>query len=147
MKLFLIFSFHTLEQMGTRAAYDHSIRAIIVLDPRCLENENSRNALIELSRKKFRAGCLIPAETADQNAVRLIEQYRTMLQPPEDAPDWVVRISVGNMAQFRTAVSSVADDILARIVKSDRVRQSPPDNAGPTTLRRIANRLDTEPVV
>jgi hypothetical protein len=128
-------------------AADRSIRAIVVIDPRWLANEAWRSALVGLLRRRCRAGFLVPADALDRDAVRLIEQYRYLLHPADDAPDWVVRISVGNMAQFRTAVSSVADDILARIVKTDRVRQSPPDNVGPATRPRIANQLDAGQVM
>jgi hypothetical protein len=123
-------------------AADRSIRPIVVVDPRCLANRASRETLIDLLRRRCRAGFLVPADAADRDAVQLIEQYRHLLQPGDDAPNWVVRVSVGNMTQFRTAVSSVADDMLARIVKTDPVRQSPPDNAGPVARPRIANRLD-----
>jgi TIR domain len=123
------------------AAAKDSIRSILVVDPYCLANETWRGALVKLLHQPCRAGFLVPADTADLEAMSLVEQYRTLLQPAVDAPDWLVRISIGNIAQFRTAVSSVADDILARIVKNDPVRQKPPDNAGPTSLPRIASRL------
>ncbi|MHC2282154.1 hypothetical protein ACVME8_008797 [Bradyrhizobium diazoefficiens] len=123
-------------------AADRSIRPIVVVDPRCLANGVWRSTLVGLLQRRRRAGFLVPADAADRDAVRLIEQYRYLLQPADDAPDWVVRISVGNMTQFRTAVSSVADDMLARIVKTDPVRQTPPDNAGPVARPRIANLLD-----
>jgi hypothetical protein len=120
-------------------AAKRSIRAVVVVDPRCLADEAALNALVALLQEKCRAGFLVPADASDRDAVRLIKQHRQQLQPADDAPDWVVRISEGTMAQFRTAVSSVADDILARIVKTDRVRQNPPDNDGPTTKPRISN--------
>jgi hypothetical protein len=123
-------------------ATDRSIRPIVVVDPRCLANEAWRRTLVALLQQPCRAGFLVPADAQDRDAVRLIDQYRDLLRPAEDAPDWVVRISVGNIAKFRTAASSVADDMLARIVKTDPVRQNPPDNVGPVTRPRIANRRD-----
>jgi len=120
-------------------AAERSIRAVVVVDPRCLADEVARNALVGLLRRPCRAGFLVPADKRDRDATRLIGQYRNLLQPADDSPDWVVRISDVDMTQFRTAVSSVADDILARIVRTDRVRRSPPDNEGPATRPRISN--------
>jgi hypothetical protein len=120
-------------------AAERSIRAVVVVDPRCLANEVARGALVGLLRRPCRAGFLVPADKRDRDAIRLIGQYRNLLQPADDSPDWVVRISDVDMAQFRTAVSSVADDILARIVRTDRVRRSPPDNEGPATRPRVSN--------
>jgi hypothetical protein len=127
-----------------KSAAQNSIRPILVVDPRCLAHEAWREALFALLRHSYRAGFLVPADATDSNAIHLIEQYSALLQPTKEAPDWVVRISTGNITQFQTAVDSVADEILARIVNADRVRQSPPDNDGPTKLKRITNRPDTD---
>jgi hypothetical protein len=129
------------------ASAKDSVRQILVVDPRSLADNTSRGALIRLLQQPCRAGFLVPADATDIPSVRLIEQYRALLQPAENALDWVVRISIGNTAQLQTAVTSVADDILARIVKTDPVRQSPPDNSGPATRPRIANQLDAERIV
>jgi hypothetical protein len=130
----------TLSRLG--AAAKESIRPILLVDPRCLANNITRGTLAAVLQRRCRAGFLVLADSSDQNNARLIRQHEAILRPPDDAPDWVVRISIGNAMQLRTAVSSVADDLLARIVKTDPVRQPPPDNSGPHTRPRIANRLN-----
>jgi hypothetical protein len=132
------FTDRTLNELRTAA--ESSMRAIVVVDPRCLANHANRETLIALLQKPCRAGLLLPADTADREAALLIEQYRAALNPTSGAPDWVVRSCVGSTADLRTAVNSVADDIRARIVNSDPVRRNPPENDGPIVRPRITNR-------
>jgi hypothetical protein len=123
-----------------RLAAESSIRVIVVVDPHSLANNPWRETLIALLQKPCRAGLLLPADAADREAALLIEQYRGALRPASGAPDWVVRPCVGGTAEFRIAVSSVADDIRARIVNTDPVRRNPPENDGPIVRPRITNR-------
>jgi hypothetical protein len=125
-----------------RDANEKCIMPLLVLDPRCLADGTARGAFAALFLEQHRAGLLVPADVTDGDARRLIESNRAWLQPFNDAAEWLVRISIGNMAAFRTAISSVVDDIDARLFKTGVVQQKPPDNAGLTTLPRIANRSD-----
>ncbi len=132
------FADRTLIELRTSA--ESSIRTIVVVDPRCLENDAWRETLIALLQKPCRAGLLLPANAADREGALLIQQYRAALKPASGAPDWVVRPCVGSAADLRIAVSSVADDIRARIVNTDPVRRNPPENDGPPVRPQITNR-------
>ena len=126
-----------------QGATKDSIRPIVIVDPRCLAQGNGLAALTSLLQRQWYTGFVLPVDKMDQELVSQMEKLRPVLQPSADARDWVVvRISIGTMAEFRTAVISVADEILARIVKTAEVRRPHADKAGPNTRPRIANTLD-----
>jgi hypothetical protein len=121
-------------------AADRSIRAMVVADPLSLTNNISTQNLMELLKQPCRAGLLLPADATNRTQITLIDQFCALLKREGYHPNWIVRDSIGNEAQFRTAASSVLHDVRARIVDTDGPCRSPPKNDGPTTLPRIANR-------
>jgi hypothetical protein len=118
----------------------NSVRPIIVVDPLCLPKEPVRNTIIALLRQQYRAGCLVPVSQTDLVALKTIEESRPLLQFTVGSTQTSVRISVGDALEFKTAIVSVADDLLARIVNTDPVRCLPPNNPGPDAQPRISNR-------
>jgi hypothetical protein len=120
-----------------------SNRALLVLDPRILSNEPSRAALLGLLREPSRAGLLIPADDGDEEAKSNLETYLDQMQSADQGGNWVIRSKgIGTIGDFHIGIDSVANDLLARIVVTDPVRQSPPDNAGPLVRPRMTNRLE-----
>jgi hypothetical protein len=99
-----------------------------------------RNTIIALLRQQYRAGCLVPVSQTDLVALKTIEESRPLLQFTVGSTQTSVRISVGDALEFKTAIVSVADDLLARIVNTDPVRCLPPNNPGPDAQPRISNR-------
>jgi hypothetical protein len=119
-------------------------RPIVVLDPRCLDHAECQVAVTELLQRQWFIGLVIPVDENDLESAALVGKFRPQLQPSEDARDWVVvRRESRTIAEFRTAIVSVADEILARIVKNAEVRRPPTTPDGPDRRPRIANILDS----
>jgi hypothetical protein len=121
-----------------------SCRTLLVVDPRCLSEESSRAAVVGLLRNPCRAGLLIPADAADEQAKSILESYEPELKSANNEGQWVIRPCVGTMGDFYIGADSVANDLLARIVLTDQVRQVPPDNDGPSVRPRMTNRLEDQ---
>jgi hypothetical protein len=115
-----------------------SVITILVVDPRCFTDETARKNLVALLGQKRGAGFLVPVAAEDHRTTTLIDQHRERLKPALGS-GWIVRIDIGNRQTFQTAATSVAQGLLASITKTGEVRQSPPDNGGPTTRPQIAN--------
>jgi hypothetical protein len=114
---------------------------IVFVDPLCLGNEVVRDKVKGLIREgTWRGGFLIPIESSDAEALSITEQFRDVLDvPPEHQQRIVLRRTSGSVTDFRIALFSVLDGILARIVKHGEVHQKIPDNPGPKTKPRITN--------
>ena len=100
-------------------------------------------AVVSLLRRQWRGGLVVPVGAADQRSIRLMESIKSDFEITPNEREWiVVRVAEGGVAEFRTAVTSVADDILARIVKHGSVERSTSATIGPSVRPRIANTLD-----
>jgi hypothetical protein len=119
-------------------------RPLLILDPRSLAQENSRTAILELLNHPCSAGLLAPADTSDVEATALVKAHKNELQAADQKGKWVIRTMVGTMADFHVAVDSVDSELLARRVLTDPVRQSPPQNDGPSMRPQMTNRLDDQ---
>ena len=118
------------------------VRPILFVDPACFAREKWRTGLIALLRRDWRGALLVPVDNSDSESTRLVESFRLDLQlSPNERERIVIRIS-RSITEFRTAVISVVDEILARIVKDGIVQRSQPENDGPNTRPRITNVLD-----
>jgi TIR domain len=115
--------------------------AIVLLDPLCLGNEVVRDKVEGLIREgTWRGGVVIPIGSFNAEALSITEQFRDVLEvPPEHQQRIVIRRSSGSVVDFRIALLSVLDGILARIVKHGEVHQKIPDNPGPKTKPSITN--------
>jgi hypothetical protein len=119
------------------------VRPILFVDPKCLAREEWRTAVVSLLRYEWRGGIIIPVDSSDKTSVRLVDQAQSEFQTSPNEREWIiVRISKGRVTEFRTAVISVVDEILARIVEHGAVQRNYPAESGPSTLPRIANTLD-----
>jgi len=123
-----------------------NVRPILFVHPACLGNEKWRNALVAVLRRDWRGGVIIPVDAADKASVDCVEKFESVLQPPPEKLNWIVvrpsrttRVEAG----FRTAVLSVASEILARIVDHADVQQLPQNRDVLPIRPRIANILDT----
>jgi hypothetical protein len=96
-----------------------------------------------LLRHPWRGGIVVPVDASDQPSIRLMESIKADFAMTPNEREWVVtKTAQGGVVDFRTAVISVADDILARIVKHGSVERSTPATDGPSVRPRIANTLD-----
>jgi len=96
-------------------------------------------------RYQWRGGIVVPLDASDQQSIRLIESIKPDFEMTPNEREWiVVRVAQGGVAEFRTAVISVADDILARVVKHGSVERSTPATVGPSVPPRIVNTLDAQ---
>lgn len=124
-------------------ATDQQATPILFVDPRCLQIDAQRDAVIGLLRSRWCGGLIIPVDRSDKDTVRMFENIHSSLELSMVDRDWiVVRPTIGTMTDFRTSVISVADEVLARIVNHGVVQQKHSPNAGPDTRPRIANILD-----
>jgi hypothetical protein len=114
---------------------------IVFLDPLCLGNKKVRGEFKGLIQEgTWRCGFLVPVGSSDAEAFSITEKFRDVLEvPPEHQQRIVIRRTGGSVADFRIALLSVLDGILARIVKHGEVRQKIPDNPGPDTKPSITN--------
>jgi hypothetical protein len=126
---------------AVREATRDSGQVIFVLDPVSLSDESSRRAVMDLLREPCGAGLLVPADAGRADAKALVEAYQDELRSGHQSGNWVVRTALGTMADFHIAADSVFQDLLARIVASEPLRHSLPENMGPTERPRMTNRL------
>jgi hypothetical protein len=129
-----------MEKILVTASTKNSI-AVVLLDPACLLKEPMRDGLKGLiAEGTWRGGFLIPSGSLDTEDKLNTEEYRRLLDvQPEHQQRIVIRRTSGSMAEFRSALLSVLDDILARIIKNGELQQEIPDNAGPEKIPRITN--------
>jgi hypothetical protein len=120
-----------------------SSRLVIVVDPHCLARVDWQAVLTELLQAEWYVGLVVPVDRTDQLSVSLVERVAPTLQPPPAAQERVVvRISIGTLAEFRTALVSVAAEVLSRIVTTADVPRPHPEKNGFATRPRIANTLN-----
>jgi hypothetical protein len=122
-------------------AVGEGARAILIVDPYIFESDIVRNALMALFKSPTRAGFVIPIDSDDNKARGIMETHSSLIKTIGTGNDWIIRISIGGQEDFKTAISSVCDEILATLVRTSRVWQSPPDNGGPATQPRISNSI------
>lgn len=130
----------TAKALLTEATTDQA-RPILFIDPLVLANGTGRQAVLDIISLQWRGGIIIPASAKQPRAVALADAFheRLKLLPPERTRDLIIRDSVPTDDAFRTAVPSVADEILARIVAFGEVKQPLPSNVGPERRPRISN--------
>lgn len=116
-------------------ATEHRVLPILLIDPEALARPNSRAAIVSLLRHPWRGGVIVPLDASGHPSARLDDFELT----PNEREWIVVRPTQGGVAEFRTAVVSVADEILARIVKHGSVERPTPDTDGPAVRPRITN--------
>jgi hypothetical protein len=129
-----------LQVMLTAATRTNTL-AVLILDPFCLAESEIRDRLSRLVvQGTWRGGFLIPADSSDEEALRLTTQHKDIFEISSDHEQQVVVCqAAGSVYDFRVAVLSVLDEILARIVKHGEIQQTFPDNAGPVTRPQITN--------
>jgi hypothetical protein len=121
-------------------ATEKRVRPILFVDPKCLDRQEWRRALVSLLRHEWRGGILIPANAADKASVRLVKTAESEYAMSPNEREWIIfRTSIGGIAEFCNDVISVADEILALIVKHGAVTRNAPDTSAPSTPPRIAN--------
>jgi hypothetical protein len=129
-------------------ATEKRVLPIVLVDPKALARPEWLAAVASLLRHPWRGGVVVPVDASDVCSPHGGIKADLELTPNER--EWiVVRVAQGGVAELRTALISVADDILARIVMHGSVERHPPATVGPVPLSarpRIANTLDTERV-
>jgi hypothetical protein len=116
---------------------------ILFVAPETLGWPEWRMAVVSLLRRPWRGGLVVPVGASDQRSIRLMESIKSDFELTPNEREWIViRVAQGGVAEFRTAVISVADDILARIVKHGSVERSTSATIGPSVRPRITNTLD-----
>jgi hypothetical protein len=131
-------------------ATEKRVLPILLVDPSALARPEWRAAITSLLRRQWRGGVVVPVDASDKPSAHLMESIKGDLELTPNEREWiVVRVAQGGVAELRTALISVADDILARIVMHGSVERHPPATFGPVPLSvrpRISNMLDTERV-
>jgi TIR domain len=128
-------------------ATEKRVLPILLVDPEALSGPEWRTKMVSLLRRPWRGGVVVPVDGSDQQSVRLMEGIKSDFEMTPNEREWIVfRIARGGVAEFRTGVISVADDILARIVKHGSVERSAPSTIGPSVRPRIANTLNARRV-
>ena len=124
-------------------ATDKRVLPILFVAPETLGRPEWRMAVVSLLRRQWRGGLVVLVDASDQRSIRLMESIKSDFEMTPNEREWiVVRVALGGVAEFRTAVISVADDILARIVKHGSVERSTSATIGPSVRPRITNTLD-----
>jgi hypothetical protein len=119
-------------------------RPILLVDPRAAADAAGFRAVRDLITQDWLGGVIVPAAAEDQEAVRRADRFRNALQLPAGRSErLVIRGATLTAAEFRTAVISLADEILSRIVQFGIVRRNPPLNDGPAARPRISNATST----
>jgi len=129
-----------LQVMLTAATRTNTL-AVLILDPFCLAETEIRDRVSRLVvQDTWRGGLLIPVDSSNAEALRLTAQHKHILEiSTGHEQQVVVRRAAGSIGDFRIALLSILDDILARIVKHGEIYQTFPDNAGPQTKPQITN--------
>ena len=123
-------------------ATEKRVLPILLVDPKALARPEWRAAVASLLRHPWRGGIVVPVDASDQPSIRLMESIKADFEmTPNERECVVVRVGQGGVAEFRTVVISVADDILARIVMHGSVERRTPATVGPSAPPRIANTL------
>jgi hypothetical protein len=126
-------------------ATEKRVLPILLVAPNALARPEWRAAMASLLHHPWRGGIVVPLDASDQPSIRLIDSIKSDFEMTPNEREWiVVRVALGGVAEFRTAVISVADDILARIVKHGSVERSTPATVGPSVPPRIVNTLDAQ---
>ena len=126
-------------------ATEKRVLPILLVDPKALGRPEWRAAVASLFRHPWRGGIVVPVDASDQPSIHLMESIKADFEPTSNEREWVVvRVAQGGVVEFRTAVISMADDILARIVEHGSVERSTPATLGPSVRPRIANTLDAQ---
>ena len=100
-------------------ATEKRVLPILLVAPEALGRSEWRAAMTSLLRHPWRGGIVVPVEASDQPSVRLIESIKPDFELTPNEREWVVvRVAQGGVAEFRTAMISVADDILAHHIAS-----------------------------
>ena len=121
-------------------ATEQRVLPILIVAREAAARSEWRAAIVSLLGAEWRGGIVIPVEASDAG---LAETIRREFEVTPNQREWiVVKIAQGGIAQFRTAIISVADDILARIVRHGSVVRATPATAGPSVRPRIANTHD-----
>jgi TIR domain len=129
-----------------RDATEKRVLPILLIDPKVLARPEWRAAVVSLLRHQWRGGIVVPVDQSDQPSIRLMENIEADFGMTPNEREWiVVRVTKRGVAEFRTAMISVADDILARIVKRGSVVRSTPATVGPSAPPRIANAQRAQP--
>ena len=124
-------------------ATEKRVLPILLVAPETLGRPEWRAAVVSLLRHPWRGGIVVPVAASDQLSIRLVQGIKSDFEMTPNEREWiVVRVAQGGVAEFRTGVISVADDVLARIVKHGSVERSTPATIGPSARPRIANTLD-----
>ncbi len=112
-----------------RQATKDQATPVAFIDPRVVDDSTVR-ALI---RSDWRGGIIVPAPITQENLANRLELSL------ERSEQMVVRTNLKGKEDFRIAVMSVIDEILARIGRFGEVKNSPRPNDGPTSRPRISN--------
>ena len=124
-------------------ATDKRVLPILFVALETLARPEWRTAVVSLLRRQWRGGLVVPVGASDQRSIRLMESIKSDFEITPNEREWiVVKVAEGGVTEFRTAVISVGDDILARIVKHGSVERSTSATIGPSVRPRIANTLD-----
>jgi hypothetical protein len=110
-----------------------NVRPILFIHSASLGDDRSRAALVALMSRQWRGGVVLPVDASDGAALAVVEKFESALQPPSERRNWIVirpSATTRTIEGFRTAVLSIASEILARIVEHAEVRQNPPDSVG-----------------
>jgi hypothetical protein len=103
-------------------ATEKRVLPILLVDPEALSGPEWRTKMVSLLRRPWRGGFIVPVDRSDQLSVRLMESIKSDFEMTPNEREWIVfRIVQSSVAEFHTGVISVADDILARIVKHGSV--------------------------
>jgi hypothetical protein len=125
-------------------ATEERVLPILFVAPTALARPAWRTAVVSLLRHPWRGGIVVPLDASDQPSIRLIERIKPEFEMTPNEREWIiVRVAQGGVAELRTAVISVADDILALIVKHGSVERGTPATVGPSVRPRITNTLDS----
>jgi hypothetical protein len=131
--------------VSLKDATDKRVLPILFVDPKALARPEWRQAVASLLRHPWRGGIVVPVNATDRSSILLMERIKSEFEMTPNEREWIVlRVAQGGVAEFRTAVISVADDILARIVKHSSVERNAPATRGPSAPPRIANTLDAQ---
>lgn len=114
---------------------------ILFVHPECLAVAGARHALESLlATGNWRGGVMVPLDAADQPAIDVVMSAQTFFQLSLDQQQRIaMRTVTGSSEDFRAAMASLLDEVLARIVKHGDIRRDSPDNDGPTKRPSITN--------
>jgi TIR domain len=113
---------------------------VLLVDPDCLEQARVQEALINLLEGSWRGGFLLPVTASDYDSLQRVESFCARLKLSDEQQDRIVfRRVVGSAGDFRSAMISIVDDVVGRIIKQAEVQRGSPDNSGPEKKPAISN--------